>query len=282
MQIPIEIPPQLRTQRVMLVFAPAVRCGTTLIQRLLNSTRQIVVFGENTNLVHGVPELVFYWLRTHTEQGEELAETRRRFVEETSEFWTSGLLPDTAAYAARTVAYFYDLLLVYQRSAEQMGFSRWGLKQPLEGLTPLDTLHQLLPAARSVFIYRDLFACARSAKGRKFIAGPEACAAFAARWQENLLGARSRQGREDLLLIKYEELVADPGPALARLEAFAETPGIDPATMERRINTFEGDQRFGFSPSGYVQPAELDDAEAAALAAAGAEGLRAAGYTPKA
>jgi Sulfotransferase family len=277
MQIPIEIPPQLRSQRVMLVFAPAVRCGTTLIQRLLNSTRQIVVFGENSNLVHAVPQLVFNWLRIHTEQGAELAETRRRFVEETAEFWTSGLLPDTAAYAARTVAYFYDLLLVYQRSAEQMGFSRWGLKQPLEALTPLDTLRQLLPAARSVFIYRDLFACARSAKGRKFLAGPDACAAFAARWQDNLLGALSRQGREDLLLIKYEELVADPKPTLARLEAFAETPGIDPATMERRINTFEG-----LSPTGYVQPAELDDAEAAALAAAGAEGLRAAGYAPKA
>ena len=40
------------------ITAPTARNGVTLVQRLLNSSKQIIVYGENTDFMSVLPKLV--------------------------------------------------------------------------------------------------------------------------------------------------------------------------------------------------------------------------------
>jgi len=70
-----------------------------------------------------------------------------------------------------------------------------------------------------------------------------------------------------MLFLKYEDLVANPTATVAAIEAFTGAKALDAKVFDVKVNTFKGDAERGFSPTQYIAPADLTDADRAAIAA---------------
>lgn len=133
--------------------------------------------------------------------------------------WRMAAIPPTFA------AIVVDIL---SQIAEQMGKSRIGSKYPVFG-NHLGLLNYHFPACRVVHVIRDGRDCALSHKGVRW--GHQNSYAAAVHWRDYLRKARhDAQGMQDRYLeVRYEDLLAEPGPNMAVLEKFL-TGAIGPVT----------------------------------------------------
>lgn len=260
------------------VVAPCARNGVTLLQRLLNSSRKIIVYGENLYFMHQMPELVQSIDQAYKTYGSALEASRQRFLNQTTDYWSSDLWPDCEKFMLLIYDAFYNAAMLYEQSSRQYGFSRWGIKNPLLNLNMMNNLSVLMPGAKFIFIYRNLFDVVRSAKARGFVKTPQDFQNLAQQWQQNTAGALNIK-HNNLLQIKYETLVENPAAGIRQIEGFTDIQGIDPSVMERKINTFENSKLEGTSPTGYVAPEDLTPAETDILRKQAQAALGLTGYT---
>jgi hypothetical protein len=68
---------------------------------------------------------------------------------------------------------------------------------------------------------------------------------------------------ERILFLKYEALLGLPAEHVQLVELFTGVKGIDAGELDAKINTFEGENGAGHSPTQYIEPAELTEAELA-------------------
>ena len=275
----IKIPEHIRGSSPVFVFSPTARNGITLIQRLLNSSHKIVVYGESPDVID-ISQVVYRRMQETMMHWRTRAQAREKFRSGMTEFWSSNLGPDDVQLLQVQVDNFSRIIGFYQQWSKEFGYNRWGLKQPLPNLIPLDLLHQFLGNARFVYMYRNLFDVARSSKARTWLKTEEDFAELARRWQDNLLPMIDSP-RERVLMIKYEDLVADPGTHIKRLEEFTGITGIDNKVMERKINTFDEIIENGKSPIQYIEPKELTDQESSIIYEHAAQCLEKTGYRDK-
>jgi len=264
----------------ILVVGPTTRCGTSLLQRLLNSTGKAVIYGENFALMQTIPDII---------RGQQRgADTKRKVIgiardmlRQRVDFEASSLFPDFDGYLDAWAAAFAAFMRFYREDAARLGFRRWGLKHQIRGQSSFALLPKLLPEARYVMIYRDLIAVARSAKARwpGDFKGPDDYRRFGRNWHDNVRTMQSFAG-PNFLLFRYEDFVADPDPHLDRLEAFIGFDGIDRGVMTRKINdqpAYEPGQGRA-ADAGYRAPAALDAREKELLLADSATLYRELGY----
>ena len=266
-----------RTVSPVFVIGPTARNGITLIQRLLNSSRQIIVYGENTGLMHVLPEFAMTTITNHQQMGAELDEYRRRFLNGEIEGWTSNLWPDSSQFASVACESFYKGVMVYEQCSREYGYARWGVKNPLGNPYMIPWMLRLLPGCRFVFIHRHLFDVVRSAKARKFITDETQLRKYAQQYQTNMHAVLNTP-RDQTMILKHARLVADPEPIIQRLEAFAGVEGIDRTVMQRKINTFPGTQDQGRSHTGYIEPQTITEREKAICVEHARPMLEQAGY----
>jgi hypothetical protein len=246
----------------VLVVGPTTRCGTSLLQRLLNSTGKIVVYGENFAFLQTFPDLIRNYQREGEAKRKVIAMARDLLVRDKADFEASSLFPDYDAYLRSLVGAFRLLLRTYRDDAAALGFERWGIKHQIRGQTSFAILPRLLPDARYVMIYRDLIPVARSAKARwpGDFRGPHDWRRFARHWADNIRTMQRLTG-DAFLLFKYEEFVADPELHIQRLERFIEIEGVDRSVMSRRINDQPRFAPSGSTESDYRPPVELREEE---------------------
>ena len=242
------------------ITAPTARNGITLLQRLLNSSRKIIVYGESLDFMATLPKLVHTTVRVNTDLSVEFAHARKQFLEQTTEGWTSNLWPDPAPLMMIALEAFYKAAKSYQQSSEQYGYQRWGIKNPLNEPQMIERIRILMPKAKFIFIYRHPFDVIKSAKSRQFITSNEELKRYTLQWREILTGV-VKYNYPEIQLIKYENLIATPNPIIKQLERFTGITHIDPAVMQRKINTFASNDMEGASESSYIKPAPLSDAE---------------------
>jgi len=256
--------PPIQQTPVIFITAPTARNGITLLQRLVNSSRRAVIYGENTHLVHQLPSLVHQSVEAHQTLGPKLDQTLAHFQSGNTEFWSSSLHPGTEPMMMASFQWFYHAASIYEAKSRAMGFARWGVKNPMLCPQMIDRLAALLRQARFLFIVRDPYDVARSAKARRFFTDAAGLRELARQWREHADHVR-RANAPHTLVIDYEPFVADPGPMLARIEAFTGIAGIDAGVMRRKINTFIGSREQGHAPDGYIKPATLTDEERAVI-----------------
>lgn len=248
----------------IIITAPTARNGVTLLQRLFNSSREIMIYGENAHLCEMFSALVYKAFETHLNLGAQMEATRRRFLTETTEFWSSNLWPDTQGYSQLMVQLFRKAIEYYQFSSEQYGFSRWGMKYPFNSISYLDRFMSLVPQGRYVYIYRSLFDVARSSKSRKFTVTLADYQQLADTWSKSLEVVH-KTPLSNLLIIRYEELVQQPHMWIDRLRDFTGITRIDPEVMTRKFNTFSGSEQHGMATGEYIAPTALTAEETAQL-----------------
>lgn len=262
------------------ITAPTARNGVTLLQRLLNSSRKIIVYGENLSFMSVLPKLVHSAVQVHTERTAEFAAAREQFLKQTTEGWTSNLWPEPQPLMMVAFEAFYKSAVAYQQSTEKYSYQRWGVKNPLNEPQMIERMRILMPKARFVFIYRHPFDVIKSAKSRKFVTDEAQLRRYALQWREVLSNVVAYNFPE-VWVLKYEDLTANPEPVIDQLERFAGVTGIDRSVMKRKINTFAlpSDQMEGANEKGYVKPDELSSDEKKIITDIAGDVMQQFGYT---
>ena len=244
------------------ITAPTARNGVTLVQRLLNSSKQIIVYGENTDFMSVLPKLVHSTVKVHTDQSEIFAHARKQFFEQTTEGWTSNLWPDPQIFMVLAFEAFNKAAAAYQQSSEQYGYQRWGIKNPSDQPQMIKRLKILMPNAKFVFIYRHLLDVVRSAKSRAFIKDDAGLAKYATQWKD-ILTAVVNAKHSNVWILPYEKLIESPDAMIDQLQQFTGINNIDATVMQRKFNTFQTtDPKIeGTNKNGYIKPQPLSKAE---------------------
>lgn len=139
------------------ILASGQRCGSTLLQRLLNSHPEILIWGEQNGLLNGIQaehERLQSW--SHVTQRQ-----RDRYQEGGYDTWTANMAPPQEAVQAAARAYVETL---FGESARRLGKTRWGFKEVRYGVDVAQFLVLLFPEARVVHLTRDVVDCFISLK----------------------------------------------------------------------------------------------------------------------
>ncbi len=264
----------------VIVVGPTTRCGTSLLQRALNSTRKIVIYGENFTFMQKYPDMLRGF--------DKMLEAKRRNIKASRDMLLSGedfegsaLFPDYDKYAAAVRQGFFGIARLYRTDAAELGFGRWGIKHQIRDQRSFEIVPQVMTRALFIFIYRELLAVARSAKARwpGDFKGPDDYRRFGDNWARNIRLAQSLAS-DRFTLIRYEEFVADPELYLKKIEKLTGIAGIDRSVMTRRINAnplTDRDVR-GTGNGTYRNPSELSNAEIGLLMTEARDTYRALRY----
>ncbi|HJW95803.1 MAG TPA: sulfotransferase [Thermoanaerobaculia bacterium] len=250
----------------LFVTAPTTRCGTTLLQRLICSAPNALLFGES---VAGDIEtaLMMSYARALMYDASRIP-VRMKLESVLSgdvNRWLYDLTPDIDAYLHALRGQYESPLIGARDSAIRHGRAVWGVKYPRWSAATIDLLRSMIPGSRWIYIHRDVLACLRSAKGRGDLLRPGDEVLFAQEWTANLEFALTLPRDERLLLLDYDELARDREAFLRSIEEFSGARPIDRSVLEHRVNDSEG----------YLPPVELTEQEIAqALAVAGETRMR--------
>jgi hypothetical protein len=225
------------------------RSGTTLVQRLLNSSGDAVIFGDPIgHEVEGyLGSVLTRWpsVVQGYQQGGRLS---------SASHFTAGFAPDPGVQLQAWKSGLSALLTGFFAASEHQNLpvKGWKLAGPIPALLP--HLRQWLPSARWILLRRSLEDCLRSAKAVGMADGVESISYWRNLDAENRIQFESlEQSGASILNLEYETMIANPDEMMLKLQAFAGCSAIDASVWNCRVNTTLED--------GYVVPEELSDEE---------------------
>ncbi len=262
----LNVPNQYLSLSPIIVTSPTARCGTTLIQRLLTASDNGFVFGEEVgNQVRVLASWFVGQMQVADRGGEANDEEVRQALAGVHAEWRPGLTPPSSVMMQAWVETFYQLPAHVAAYSASVGRPQWGFKYPGYNRDTLRAILSLLPQAKIIYVYRSLFDALKSAKARRFLNTPEETVEFCAQWSTNLNETSQLASDERILFLKYEDFVARRDEHLKLLEMFTGVTGMKAEVFDAKINTFRGDASQGMAPGGYIAPADLTEAERAAV-----------------
>jgi hypothetical protein len=152
------------------VFSAGPRSGSTLLQRLIISSREVLVWGETAGAINHVVEsirLLDLNLRPASQGGSSGAELFKKFLDSkgsTTE-WIANMQPPISHV---TSCYSNMLIQMYGAPAKSLGYSRWGIKEVRGNLLTYVILKKIFPESRFVFLVRHPLHALRSIKQREY------------------------------------------------------------------------------------------------------------------
>ncbi|MBI2383981.1 MAG: sulfotransferase [Gammaproteobacteria bacterium] len=199
------------------VLAGGGRTGSTLVQRLLISSREVMVWGEHGGiLLDRLSRLLAGMERWTADNARgQMADFRRQGCQA----WIPNINPDAEALLSGCREFLEASL---GRAARDLGFPRWGFKEIRYGRRAASFLRRMFPQASFLLLIRNPVDCLRSIKSTAW--GAEQYdgrpAQFLRQWAA-ISGELAELGRTlpQAAPIRYEDLVSQPESALARIAA---------------------------------------------------------------
>ena len=199
-------------EQPIFVFSAGWRSGSTLVQRLLLSGGDVLIWGEPYTLADYIGQLADslrafsaayppeeFFLRFH--EGAEVVAIKEQ--------WIAHLYPDPADLKRAHRAFLLTLLA---DPAHARGYSRWGFKDCKYGIEHAYYLKWLFPKAKFLFVYRNPLNAWRSFRlfgayrrwphGRVFTAR-----SYGELWRSLMEGYLAHHAAVDGIMVKYEDLV---------------------------------------------------------------------------
>lgn len=246
----------------LIVTAPTIRCGTTLLQRLICSSEDALLFGESAG-----NDLVTA-LRVIKVQTAMYAANRQQFAEGLEAFsggnrndWMIDLMPDLDGYLRAVVDGYLQPLAYCRDFAVRAGRRVWGVKYPGWSGEVLQAIMTILPRTKLIYIHRDIIPALRSAKARGSVRRGTELKAFCEQWSANMRMAAQLRDSDRVMVLSYDQLVGDAEQTLQRLEAFTGVTRIDRGVLAHRVN-----ERHEYTPPAELTEDELKAAEEARVA----------------
>ncbi|MEL6637832.1 MAG: sulfotransferase [Bacteroidota bacterium] len=247
----------------LLLSSAVRRSGTTLVQRLLSSAPNCLIYGETCayDLQFGLQVYLSKQLQFQVRAAQQDALLAKVLAGDAND-WIADLMPPVADYLAAQKTHCLGVVDFLERYAVEQQRPVWGLKMAEWPVSQILQIQRFLPPTRLVYIHRDLLGCVRSARRVQLYTSLQELEYFCQTWHQNYRAVRSQFPAEQLLLIDYQALLEQPGPILAQLEAFSGARGIQAEVLHQRINTLKSDRQRAPKGDGYLPPtAELPEAE---------------------
>lgn len=218
----------------LLILAAGQRCGSTLIQRLLSSHPEVLIWGEHAGQLReilAVGERLSGWTAEVGEIG------RHGFARSGHQSFMANMSPE-AAHIDDAVRAFIEVL--FARSAADVGRPVWGLKEVRYGLAEAIAVQKLFPDCRVVHIVRNPRDILRSLEVWERGDWPRSDTEQAVRdWVR--VGASFWTAAAMppwVLRVRYEDLVSDPmrwGTRIAE-HCGLRVDQLDTSVFDRRIH----------------------------------------------
>jgi hypothetical protein len=264
----LEVPNRYLALAPVIITSPTARCGTTLVQRLLCASENAFMYGEEVG--HQI-RTVTTWLIGMLQQLERTEAATdadfQRAMAGTLTDWRPGLTAPTAVMQKAWIETYYQLPATLAEFSSSIGRPVWGFKAPSFTRDTLRALLSMMPQAKVIYVFRNPADVLSSAKARKFVQGEEQVRQFCAEWAKNLLEVSQLARDERILFMKYESLLAQKSDHVRLLEAFTGARNTSETVFDLKINTYQGEAAQGYSPTQYIAPESLTDADRAALEA---------------
>lgn len=204
--------------RPIFILSAGWRSGSTLLQRLVMSGGNVIVWGEPYAYCAHVQRLAASLRPFTTDYPPDqffLHERDDLDREEFWEQWIANLYPHPAIMRRAHRDFFRSL---YARPAHERGFSRWALKEVRLGIQHAQYLRWLFPESQFLFLIRNPYDAYRSYRPirRWYDRWPERPVftprAFGEHWRKLASGFLRESHKVDGRLIRYEELSGDGFP----------------------------------------------------------------------
>lgn len=223
------------------VLSSSWRSGSTLLQRFITATGEVLVWGETGGALNALADALGGWEQI-------TADSKRRFAgglggkgeaayakfvsvpkAQHASQWIANLSPPYAEVVEEVRGLFEGL---YAQRAQSLGYPRYGLKETRCDLDTARRLQVLFPEARFLFLVRNPFDVIQSIKRRNWMGRPPGHTTlkyYADHWR-----IRSMQFRQaDFgMRLRYEDFIVDPA-LQARLLEYLDVNTPPPADFIR-------------------------------------------------
>jgi len=262
----VQIPTEYMSVAPLIVTSPTTRCGTTFLQRLLSTADNGFVFGENVGgYLSALTNLFAAQIHNAETTGPANDAALENALKGDVGNWHPTISPPTEVMLSAMIATYYPLPKALETYMASIGRPIWGFKFPGYNFRTIKLMLSVMPNAKVIYIFRNLFDVLKSAKARKFVTSAEEIRKFCADWSQGMGEIAELANEERVLPVKYEGLMAQRDDHIQLLQLFTGLEGLDPAVFEVKINTFKGKAEDGKSPTQYIEPAVLTDADIAAV-----------------
>jgi hypothetical protein len=221
------------------IFSAGWRSGSTLVQRLLVSGKDLLVWGEPYSIsdyVGHLAESLSSFSASYPPKEFFFRTGDATPVAELKEQWIAHLYPDVSDLRAAHQAFFLRLMA---EPAAQRGYPRWGFKECKYGIEHAHYLKWLFPGSRFFFVYRNPLHAWRSFRHfGAYRRWPDdkifTPLQFGRSWRNLMEGYLAHHAAVDGMMVKYEDLIAgvQRPEDLAR---FAEVR-FDPSVLSRNVS----------------------------------------------
>jgi len=234
---PEEVDLEKDPEKPVFLLSAGWRSGSTLLQRLLCSSNELVMWGEPLGDSAVIPRMASSLSSLSSSYPPDEFFSHNQELKSFSSSWIANVTPEVKALRLAHRAFFDSWLA--QSARETYGVKNWGLKEVRLTIEHARYLKWIYPNARFVFIYRNLFDAYSSWRGNMwadkwpgyYTWSP---IAYARHWKLLLSGYLDGYKDVDGYLVKYEELVAGE----IDLQGLADYVGIseiDRTVLDKRI-----------------------------------------------
>ena len=262
---------ELKGDKPVFVWAVEKRCGTGLLQRLLTSSEDVFIFGELHLFARYLPST----LSTISVNEDEIRESTQKLADGDYSHWCPNALPRPEQVNQTIIANFFNWVEIHKATASQHGFSRWGLKLPIFDRQLIRIIQQLLPSSKHLCLYRDVHDVLKSNKARGFVDNVVESHKLCTQWAAKVKSLLDSDN-ENLLPVKFEELLDNQKEQTDRICRFANLEPVDLDVFEHKVNTWQDEAD---SDESYVEPEPLTEQEEQLISQLPQELMEAAGYS---
>ena len=221
----------------LIVLSASPRMGTTLVQRLLCSANDCLIYGDS---VGNDAAFFMSWLSTKQFAVGQQAHRSDPMLNgvlagNTAEF-IADLLPETEGYLASLAKFAAGPLSHCAAEARGNGRPIWGWKHAGPQAWMIGLLPVMLPKARVIRVDRNLADTMRSAKAASMFGPGADFQRFVTEAVNSRAALAGLSGRLPTFDLHLEDLVNDPERVIAGLEDFAGCARIDRAVATVKLN----------------------------------------------
>jgi hypothetical protein len=255
--------------RPILITSPTIRCGTTLLQRVLCSSSNALIYGEEIGKDLELQLQIFASRKmVYMHSRQRFASSLDRVMQGDTKDWIPDLMPDIDGYLEALRQGSFAGLSYCQQYAKQHGRELWGFKYP--GWQPhlIRMLFDAMPDTSAIYIFRHLGDCVRSAKAWGELHDEAETQQFCAQWASHMTFMQQWQHSNPVLMLKYEDLIKEPGQVIERLANFLPFKEIKSEVLQHKINNMTEGVDSRRDHHNYIEPAALTELESGFIEAA--------------
>lgn len=211
--------PMTINQKPVFVFSSSWRSGSTLVQRYITASGEVLVWGETGGALNALCDALAGWEQITAESSRRFPDSLggggekayRKFIEtprpEQAQQWIANLTPPYEEIVEHTRSLLNEL---YAKRAHALGYPRFGIKETRCDLATAQRLQAVFPDAKFVFLVRNPLEVMLSIKRRNWMGRPAGHATlhyYAEHWR-----VRSQQFRQAGfgMALRYEDFIHDP------------------------------------------------------------------------